>query len=59
MPSGGPRSNCEPFSTFYWAAQHLFWAVFVAAVGCAQTKATVTTILIVLFNVNTGLMLSL
>jgi len=25
----GPRHNCGPFSTFYWATQHLLlWAVW-------------------------------
>jgi len=32
VPSGGPRPNCGLFSTIYWAAQHLLWAVFAAPV---------------------------
>jgi len=37
VPSGGPRSNCGPFSTFYWAVQHLLWAMFAAPITWAQT----------------------
>jgi len=36
VPRGGPRPNCGLFSTFHWAAQHL-WAVFAAPVAWAQT----------------------
>jgi len=43
VSSVGPRPNCWPVSTFYWAAQHLLWAVFTAPVAWAQTWATVTT----------------
>jgi len=44
VSSGGPRLNCGPFSTFYWAAQHLLWAVFAAVVAWNQTQAAVTTL---------------
>jgi len=43
VSSGGPRPNCGPFSTFYWAAQHFLWAVFAAPVALAQTLAAATT----------------
>jgi len=33
VPSGGSRPNFGLFSTFYWAAQHLLWAVFAASVA--------------------------
>jgi len=33
VPSGGARPNCGLFSNFYWAAQHLLWAVFAAPVA--------------------------
>jgi len=37
VPRGGPWPNNGSFSTFYWAAQHLLWAVFAAPVVWAQT----------------------
>jgi len=37
VPSGGPRSNCGSFSTFYWAAQLCLWAVFAVPVAWDQT----------------------
>jgi len=43
VPNGGPRPNHGPFSTFYWAAQHLLWALFPAPVGWDQTWATLIT----------------
>jgi len=27
VPSGGPRPSFGLFSTFYWAVQHVLWAV--------------------------------
>jgi len=37
VPSGGPRPNYGPFSTLYWAAQHLLWSVFATPVAWDQT----------------------
>jgi len=38
VTSGGYWPNWGPFSTFYWAAQHLLlWAVFAAPVAWDQT----------------------
>jgi len=44
VPRGGPRPNFGPFSSFYWAAQHLLWAVFIAPVVWAQTLAAATIV---------------
>jgi len=37
VPSGGPRPNYGPFSTFYWAARQFLWAAFAAPVTWDQT----------------------
>ena len=37
VPSGGPQPNYGPFSTFFWAAKYLLWAVFAVLVAWDQT----------------------